>query len=103
MRVHRSRLHAPLTGERHDDKERHFPPTSWQPLCPTPDPSLPADRKDLTWDFSAWPPTRPSSLEPASAPADHSIEKLQELAQPRSQGVLSDEELAAAKAKALGI
>jgi len=36
-------------------------------------------------------------------PQDESIAKLQQLAQLHSQGVLSDEEFAAAKAKILGI
>ena len=41
---------------------------------------------------------------PAAAPAgDASIAKVQELAELHAQGVLSDEEFAAAKAKALGI
>ena len=40
---------------------------------------------------------------PAAPPEDDSMEKLQQLAQLHSQGVLSDEEFAAAKAKALGI
>ena len=41
---------------------------------------------------------------PAAAPAgDASIAKVQELAALHAQGVLSDEEFAAAKAKALGI
>ena len=41
---------------------------------------------------------------PAAAPAgDESISKVQELAALHAQGILSDEEFAAAKAKALGI
>lgn len=41
---------------------------------------------------------------PAAAPAaDDTSAKLQELANLHSQGILSDEEFAAAKAKALGI
>lgn len=39
----------------------------------------------------------------AAPPQDESIAKLQELAQLHSQGVLSDEEFTAAKAKVLGI
>jgi membrane protease subunit (stomatin/prohibitin family) len=39
----------------------------------------------------------------AAAPADDPSAKLQELAQLHAQGVLTDEEFAAAKAKALGI
>ena len=38
-----------------------------------------------------------------AAPADDPSAKLQELAQLHTQGVLTDEEFAAAKAKALGI
>jgi membrane protease subunit (stomatin/prohibitin family) len=38
-----------------------------------------------------------------AAPADDASAKLQELAQLHEQGVLTDEEFAAAKAKALGI
>jgi hypothetical protein len=42
--------------------------------------------------------------EPAAAPAqDEMISKIQELAQLHTQGVLSDEEFSAAKAKVLGI
>ena len=44
----------------------------------------------------------PPPPEPA-APVDDSMAKLQELAQLHSQGVLSDEEFSAAKAKVLGI
>ena len=40
---------------------------------------------------------------PAAAPEDDSAAQLQQLAQLHSQGVLTDEEFAAAKAKALGI
>ncbi|MDD2858845.1 MAG: SHOCT domain-containing protein [Candidatus Nanopelagicales bacterium] len=40
---------------------------------------------------------------PAEAPQDDQMEQLQKLAQLHSQGVLTDEEFAAAKAKALGI
>jgi hypothetical protein len=40
---------------------------------------------------------------PPAAPEDDSMAKLQQLAQLHSQGVLSDEEFAAAKAKVLGI
>jgi len=45
----------------------------------------------------------PAAPAPAAAPVDDSMEKLQQLAQLHSQGVLSDEEFAAAKAKILGI
>jgi len=44
----------------------------------------------------------PPAAEAAPAPEDSSA-KLQELAQLHSQGVLTDEEFSAAKAKALGI
>jgi hypothetical protein len=40
---------------------------------------------------------------PAAAPADDTTAKLPELANLHAQGILSDEEFAAAKAKALGI
>jgi Short C-terminal domain len=40
---------------------------------------------------------------PAAAPADDTTAKLTELANLHNQGILSDEEFAAAKAKALGI
>jgi hypothetical protein len=40
---------------------------------------------------------------PQPAPEDESMAKLQQLAQLHSQGVLSDEEFSAAKAKLLGI
>jgi transcription initiation factor TFIID subunit TAF12 len=40
---------------------------------------------------------------PAAAPEDDSTEQLQNLAQLHAQGVLTDEEFAAAKAKILGI
>jgi hypothetical protein len=51
-------------------------------------------------------PAEPQQAAPAApaAPAqDEQIAKLQELAQLNKQGVLSDEEFAAAKAKVLGI
>ena len=40
---------------------------------------------------------------PAAAPQDPTVEKINELAQLHASGVLTDEEFAAAKAKALGI
>ena len=49
---------------------------------------------------------RPSNAPAAAPPApeqDEQVAKLQELAQLHKQGVLSDEEFAAAKAKVLGI
>ena len=45
----------------------------------------------------------PAPPPPAPAPQDESMAKLQQLAQLHSQGVLSDEEFSAAKAKILGI
>ena len=46
---------------------------------------------------------RNTPSQPAAAPADDTSAKLQELADLHAKGVLSDEEFAAAKAKALGI
>ena len=40
---------------------------------------------------------------PAAAPADPTVEKINELAALHASGALTDEEFAAAKAKALGI
>ena len=40
---------------------------------------------------------------PAAPPADPTVEKISELAQLHASGALTDEEFAAAKAKALGI
>ena len=64
----------------------------------------------------AWQPGRPSSREPPQQyqeepqqaqappePEEDSTAKLQDLAQLHTQGVLTDEEFAAAKAKLLGI
>ena len=50
-------------------------------------------------------PEPQAAAEPASdtPPQDETIAKVQQLAELHSQGVLSDEEFAAAKAKALGI
>jgi hypothetical protein len=50
-------------------------------------------------------PPQQVAAEPApdTPPQDETIAKVQQLAQLHSQGVLSDEEFAAAKAKALGI
>ena len=45
----------------------------------------------------------PPAAPPAAAPEDSDVAKLQQLADLHSQGVLSDEEFAAAKAKVLGI
>ena len=48
--------------------------------------------------------TKSVAIPAAAAPAgDASIAKVQELAALHAQGILSDEEFAAAKAKALGI
>ena len=44
-----------------------------------------------------------SAPAPAASAGDDSIAKVQELAALHAQGILSDEEFAAAKAKALGI
>ena len=49
------------------------------------------------------PPPPAYAPAPAAPPEDESVAKLQELAQLHTQGVLSDEEFAAAKAKILGI
>lgn len=45
----------------------------------------------------------PAAAAPAAPEQDEQIAKLQDLAQLNKQGVLSDEEFAAAKAKVLGI
>jgi hypothetical protein len=45
----------------------------------------------------------PEQAPPPAPPEDESMAKLQELAQLHSQGVLSDDEFTAAKAKILGI
>jgi hypothetical protein len=45
----------------------------------------------------------PAAAAPAATEQDEQIAKLQDLAQLNKQGVLSDEEFAAAKAKVLGI
>jgi hypothetical protein len=60
-----------------------------------------AGRYDQQQEAQAPPPE--AAPEPDAAPQDPVIAKIQELAQLHSQGVLSDEEFAAAKAKALGI
>jgi hypothetical protein len=51
-------------------------------------------------DQQAAPPPAPAA---PAAPQDADVAKLQDLAQLHSQGVLSDEEFAAAKAKVLGL
>jgi hypothetical protein len=54
--------------------------------------------------FSAAAPAgAPAPAAPAAAPVDDSSAKLVELANLHAQGVLSDEEFSAAKAKVLGI
>jgi hypothetical protein len=60
-----------------------------------------AGRYDQRQEAQAPPPE--AAPEPDAAPQDPVIAKIQELAQLHSQGVLSDEEFSAAKAKALGI
>jgi len=60
-----------------------------------------AGRYDQQQEAQAPPPG--AAPEPDAAPQDPVIAKIQELAQLHSQGVLSDEEFSAAKAKALGI
>jgi hypothetical protein len=52
---------------------------------------------------AAAPPPQEYAPAPAAAPVDPQMAQLQNLAQLHSQGILSDEEYAAAKAKALGI
>ena len=49
------------------------------------------------------PPPPPATPAPAAAPGQDDNAQLQNLAQLHSQGVLTDEEFAAAKAKILGI
>jgi len=49
------------------------------------------------------PPPQTYAPEPAAAPVDPTTAQLQKLAELHNQGILSDEEFAAAKAKALGI
>lgn len=49
----------------------------------------------------AAPPPPPAA--PAPAPADPTVEKINQLAQLHANGALTDEEFAAAKAQALGI
>jgi Short C-terminal domain len=49
------------------------------------------------------PAAPPQPAAPASAPADPVVEKINQLAQLHASGALTDEEFAAAKARALGI
>ena len=53
--------------------------------------------------YQAAPQQAPPPEPPPAPPQDESMAKLQELAQLHSQGVLSDDEFTAAKAKILGI
>ena len=52
---------------------------------------------------AAPPPPAPQAPPPADAPEDPTVEKINQLAQLHASGALTDEEFAAAKAKALGI
>jgi hypothetical protein len=64
-----------------------------------------ARRQAARYDQPAAPPQEAAPPPPAAPPSaqDESMAKLQDLAALHSQGVLSDEEFAAAKAKVLGI
>jgi hypothetical protein len=48
-------------------------------------------------------PPPPLSAAPAAAPVDPTVEKINQLAQLHASGALTDQEFAAAKARALGI
>jgi hypothetical protein len=52
---------------------------------------------------AAPPPPPVAPPPPAAAPADPTVEKINQLAQLHASGALTDEEFAAAKARALGI
>ena len=52
---------------------------------------------------AAAPPPQAYAPAPAAAPEDPTVAQIQKLADLHAQGILSDEEFAAAKAKALGI
>ncbi len=52
---------------------------------------------------AAAPPPAPEAPPPAAAPQDPTVQKINELAELHASGALTDEEFAAAKAKALGI
>ena len=52
---------------------------------------------------AAAPPPAEEAPAPAAAPEDPTVQKINELSQLHASGVLTDEEFAAAKAKALGI
>jgi hypothetical protein len=62
-----------------------------------------ASKYDQQAQQAAPPPEQYAAPAPAAPPADDSMEQLQKLAELHTQGVLSDEEFAAAKAKILGI
>lgn len=62
-----------------------------------------ARRQADRYDAPAEPQQAAPPPAPPAPPVDPQTAKLQELADLHSQGVLSDEEFAAAKAKALGI
>lgn len=50
----------------------------------------------------AYAPPPPAPAAPASAPSEDPIERLRELAKLKDQGILTDEEFSAAKAKVIG-
>lgn len=62
-----------------------------------------ARRQAARYDEPAEPQQAAAAPAAAAPPMDPQTAKLQELADLHSQGILSDEEFAAAKAKALGI
>lgn len=61
------------------------------------------DQQAEEQQYQAAPAQAPPPAPAPAPPQDESIAKLQELAQLHSQGVLSDDEFTAAKAKILGI
>jgi hypothetical protein len=61
------------------------------------------DQQDQEQQAQAEPAAPEAAPAAPAAPEDDDMAKLQQLAQLHSQGVLSDEEFAAAKAKILGI
>ncbi len=61
------------------------------------------DEKDQEQEAQAQPAAPEAAPAAPAEPEDDDMAKLQQLAQLHSQGVLSDEEFAAAKAKILGI
>jgi hypothetical protein len=65
-----------------------------------------AHRQNEKWyaqEQEAYEQQQAAAAPPPAPPADDSMAELQKLAQMHSQGILTDEEFAAAKAKALGI